>query len=194
MPARASGLGNGVAGVRGSLVASVVVVLAPNSLHIEQMIWTLALGLLGVIGGLHPVSVCVGHMIFVVLTEKAMFRAHSDACLPQSRVDPKLVEAMLNGELTDDQGLKRHVYCVLLKCKVISKDGKLQKTAVLGKMANRADGKNATKVLETCADQGGDTPEDIAWNIFRCGYDKKAVLFEYMPTNIATGDMENNSK
>jgi hypothetical protein len=75
-----------------------------------------------------------------------MFRAHSDACLAQSQVEPKLVEAMLTGELVEDPALKKHVYCVLLKCKVISKDGKLQKTAVLGKMANRADGKNATKV------------------------------------------------
>lgn len=75
-----------------------------------------------------------------------MFRAHSDACISQSQVEPKLVDSLLNGELTDDPSLKRHVYCVLLKCKVISKDGKLQKAAVLGKMANRADGKNASKV------------------------------------------------
>lgn len=77
-----------------------------------------------------------------------MFRAHSDACLPQSGVDPKLVDLLLGGELVDDQALKSHVYCVLLKCKMISKDGKLQKAAILGKMANRADGKNDTKVYK----------------------------------------------
>lgn len=80
--------------------------------------------------------------------EKAMFRAHSDACLTQSGVDPKLVDLLLGGELVDDQALKSHVYCVLLKCKMISKDGKLQKAAILGKMANRADGKNDTKVFK----------------------------------------------
>nr|WHU27547.1 odorant binding protein 29 [Heliconius charithonia] len=119
--------------------------------------------------------------------EKAMFRAHSEACLPQSQVDPKLLDSLLQGELVEDAALKRHVYCVLLKCKVISKDGKLQKTAVLGKMAHRADGKNVTKVLERCADQPGDTPEELAWNLFRCGYNKKAVLFDYMPAQVNDG-------
>ncbi|KAL0868641.1 hypothetical protein ABMA27_008096 [Loxostege sticticalis] len=157
------------------------------------MTWVLAVALLAVFGAVQSASTGCKNCISLGKEEKAMFRAHSDACLPQSEVDPKLVEAMLNGELTDDPALKRHVYCVLLKCKVISKDGKLQKTAVLGKMANRADGKNATKVLEGCAEQHGDTPEEIAWNLFRCGYDKKAVLFEYMPTNIGNSEIDNNS-
>ncbi|XP_045504267.1 uncharacterized protein LOC123700933 [Colias croceus] len=113
--------------------------------------------------------------------EKAMFRAHSEACLPESHVEPKLLEAMLRGQLVDDPALRKHVYCVLLKCKVIGKDGKMQKAAVLGKLAARSDGRNVTKVLESCADQRGDNPEDLAWNLFRCGYDKKAVLFDYMP-------------
>ncbi|KAI8437817.1 hypothetical protein MSG28_012035 [Choristoneura fumiferana] len=116
--------------------------------------------------------------------EKAMFRAHSDACLSSSKVAPALVEAMCRGELVDDPALRAHVYCVLLKCKLISKDGKLQKAAVLGKVAVRGDGKNVTKVLESCSDhQQGDTPEELAWNLFRCGYDKKAILFDYMPTS-----------
>ncbi|XP_063832574.1 pheromone-binding protein-related protein 6-like [Ostrinia nubilalis] len=157
------------------------------------MTWIVAFGLLAVFGGVHSASTGCKNCIILGKEEKAMFRAHSDACLPQSEVDPKLVEAMLNGELTEDPALKRHVYCVLLKCKVVGKDGKLHKTAVLGKMAARADGKNATKVLEGCAEQSGDTPEDIAWKLFRCGYDKKAVLFEYMPTNLSSDIIENNS-
>lgn len=78
--------------------------------------------------------------------EKAMFRAHSDACLSQSLVEPRLVEALLKGELSEEPALKKHVYCVLVKCKVVGKDGKLLKTAVLGKLAVRSDGRNATKV------------------------------------------------
>ncbi|CAH2243850.1 jg15152 [Pararge aegeria aegeria] len=39
-------------------------------------------------------------------------------------------------------------------------------------------------VLESCADQQGDNPEDLAWNLFRCGYDKKAVLFHHMPGGV----------
>nr|QOV03030.1 odorant binding protein 14 [Apocheima cinerarius] len=116
--------------------------------------------------------------------EKAMFRAHSDACLAQSQVDPRLVETLLNGELTDDAALRRHVYCVLVKCKVVGKDGKLLKSAVLGKLAMRSDGKNASKILENCSEQSANlAPEDAAWNLFRCGYDRKAVLFDYMPTD-----------
>lgn len=79
--------------------------------------------------------------------EKAMFRAHSEACLPQSRVDPKLVEALLKGEMNEDPALMKHVYCVLVKCKVVGKDGKLLKTALLGKLAARNDGRNTSKVL-----------------------------------------------
>ncbi|XP_072933620.1 B2 protein-like [Epargyreus clarus] len=120
--------------------------------------------------------------------ERAMFRAHSGECLAESQVDPKVVESLLHGQLIDDPALRRHVYCVLVKCKVIAKDGKLQKTALMAKLGNRADGKNATKILENCADQTGDSPEDLAWNLFRCGYERKAVLFEYMPIGGAVFD------
>ncbi|XP_059058722.1 uncharacterized protein LOC131852106 [Achroia grisella] len=162
--------------------------------HMTSLLIT---ALLAVLGCVHTATTGCKSCIALGKEEKAMFRAHSEACLPQSEVDPKLVDAMLNGELLDDQALKKHVYCVLLKCKVISKDGKLQKTAVTGKMSLRTNGKNATKILESCAEQNGDTPdtpEDVAWNMFRCGYDKKAILFDYMPTDAASGDLENNSQ
>ncbi|XP_013186109.1 uncharacterized protein LOC106131539 [Amyelois transitella] len=153
----------------------------------------IAAWLLGLISYVYTATPGCKNCIALGKEEKAMFRAHSEACLPQSQADPRVIEAMLNGELADDPALKKHVYCVLLKCKVISKDGKLQKAAVLGKMSTRNDGKNATKILENCAEQTGDTPEDIAWNLFRCGYDKKAVLFDYMPPEGAA-DLENNSQ
>ncbi|KAM3956466.1 B2 protein [Aphomia sociella] len=155
--------------------------------------WLIAAGLLGVLGCVHTATTGCKNCVVLGKEEKAMFRAHSDSCLPQSQVDPKLVDAMLNGELIDDRALKKHVYCVLLKCKVISKDGKLQKTALMGKTSLSIDGKNVTKVLESCAEQSGDTPEDVAWNLLRCGYEKKAVLFDYMPTDGVSGDIENNS-
>ncbi|XP_049885888.1 B2 protein-like [Pectinophora gossypiella] len=155
--------------------------------------WLLAFAVLASFVGVYQATTGCKNCINLGKEEKAMFRAHSNACLSQSGVEPRLVDTLLHGELVDDPALKSHVYCVLLKCKVISKDGKLQKTAVLGKIANRADGKNATKALESCADQRGDTPEDLAWNLFRCGYEKKAVLFNYMPTSDAKAELENNN-
>ncbi|CAH1635890.1 unnamed protein product [Spodoptera littoralis] len=151
-----------------------------------------ALALLALVAISQQATTGCKNCIMLGKEEKAMFRAHSDACVAASRVEPRLVDAMLAGELLDEPALRKHVYCVLLKCKLISKDGKLQKAAVLGKMAARPDAKNATKVLESCADQTGDTPEDLAWNLFRCGYDKKALLFDYMPTNVAS-ETDNNS-
>ncbi|XP_004923270.1 uncharacterized protein LOC101739718 [Bombyx mori] len=125
--------------------------------------------------------------------ERAMFRSHSDACLAQSRVEPRLLESMMNGELIDDAALRKHVYCVLLSCKMIGKDGKLLKAAILGKLAARPAGRDVTKVLEACAEQPGASPEDVAWNIFRCGYNRKAVLFDYMPAGGASsGNTENH--
>ncbi|KAJ0172421.1 hypothetical protein K1T71_012394 [Dendrolimus kikuchii] len=153
------------------------------------MVWFSAVVLFALVANMHQATTGCKNCVSLSKEEKAMFRAHSEACLPQSQVDRKLVDMMLNGELSEDPALKKHVYCILLKCKVISKDGKLQKTAVLGKMANRTDGKNATKVLESCAEQSGETPEDLAWNLFRCGYDKKSVLFDYMPTG-ASADLD----
>lgn len=49
------------------------------------------------------------------------------------------------------------------------------------------------QVLENCANQQGESPEDLAWNIFRCGYDKKAVLFDYMPAR-PSGTEDNDTK
>nr|AZB49385.1 odorant-binding protein 4 [Heortia vitessoides] len=157
------------------------------------MTWILAVGLLGLLSGVHQATTGEKNAIVLGKEAKAMFRAHSDACRLHSHVDPKLVEAMLNGELSEDPALKQHVYCILLKSKVISKSGKLQKTSIQAKVGNRPNGKNITKVLDSCAEQTGETPQDIAWNLFRCGYDKKAALFEYMPTNIGSDIIENNS-
>ncbi|XP_050676277.1 uncharacterized protein LOC126973155 [Leptidea sinapis] len=114
--------------------------------------------------------------------ERAMFRAHSEACAAQSHVSAGSLSALLGGAVVrDEPALRRHVYCVLQRCKLIGKDGKLLKAALLGKLGARQDARIVTKVLETCAEQTGDTPEDLAWNLFRCGYDRKAVLFHHMP-------------
>ncbi|KAJ2954581.1 hypothetical protein O0L34_g2874 [Tuta absoluta] len=158
------------------------------------MTWLLGFFVIAVSAGVYQAaSTGCKNCITLGKEEKAMFRAHSDACLSRSGADPHLVDLMQHGELTDDPALKSHVYCVLLKCKVISKDGKLQKAAVLSKMSNKADGKRAMKVIESCSEQTGDTPEDLAWNILRCGYDKKAMIFNYMPTNgEGHADLETN--
>ncbi|XP_023935298.2 B1 protein-like [Bicyclus anynana] len=113
--------------------------------------------------------------------EKAMFRAHSDACLAASGAPRDAVLRLLRGEPLDEPALRRHVYCVLRRCKLIGKDGKLQKAAVMGKLA-RADARNATKVLESCGQQG-DKPEDLAWSLFRCGLDRKAMLLHHLPND-----------
>ncbi|XP_075984601.1 B2 protein-like [Anticarsia gemmatalis] len=167
--------------------------MTPSTKTGDPMVWALAV-VMAVVALTEQATMGCKNCIMLGKEEKAMFRAHSDACLPMSHVDQRLVDAMLAGELLDEAPLRKHVYCVLLKCKLVSKDGKLLKNAVLGKMAARPDAKNATKVLESCAEQTGDTPEDLAWNLFRCGYDKKALLFEYMPTGTAgSGDTDNTN-
>ncbi|XP_026483219.2 B1 protein-like isoform X2 [Vanessa tameamea] len=148
--------------------------------------------LFAMFSGIDQISANCKNCMLLGKDERAMFRAHSDACRTQSQVEHQLIDNMLNGKLVDDPRLKNHVYCVLLKCKIISKDGKLQKAAVLGKMGTRLDGKNVTKVLENCANQPGERPEDLAWNLFRCGYDKKAVLFDFMPAG-SNGTDENDA-
>lgn len=80
-----------------------------------------------------------------------MLRTHSAACYPVSKLDlssPEL-RSLLMGEQVDSPALRAHVYCVLQRCKVVGKDGKLLKATVMGKIGSRTDGKNATKVLST---------------------------------------------
>ncbi|KAG6446182.1 hypothetical protein O3G_MSEX004306 [Manduca sexta] len=110
------------------------------------MSWLHAVVALALAASAAPATTSCKNCIALGKEEKAMFRAHSDACLPQSGVEPKVVESMLNGQLVESAALRRHVYCVLMKCKLVSKEGKLMKNAMLGKMAMRSDGKNATKV------------------------------------------------
>lgn len=78
--------------------------------------------------------------------EREMIQVHSEACMAESHVEPKIIDAFLSGDLIDDTQLKKHVYCILLKCKIIGKDGKLQKSVILGKIPNKFDSKNITKV------------------------------------------------
>ncbi|XP_063530297.1 uncharacterized protein LOC134741444 isoform X1 [Cydia strobilella] len=140
------------------------------------------------LAGVHQASAGCKHCSQTVgKEEKAMFRTHSDACLVTSKADPAQVDALSRGELLDTSQLRAHVHCVLMKCKVVGKDGKLQKTAVLDKLAVHGNGKDVAKILENCAEhQYGDTPEDLTWNLFRCAYNKKAILFDYMPNAMST--------
>ncbi|XP_063379261.1 uncharacterized protein LOC134666073 [Cydia fagiglandana] len=140
------------------------------------------------VAGVHEASAGCKHCSQTIgKEEKAMFRTHSDACLATSRADPGQVDALSRGEFLDTPQLRAHVYCVLLKCKVVGKDGKLQKTAVFDKPAVRGNGKDVAKILENCAaHQYGNAPEDLTWNLFRCAYNKKAILFDYMPNATST--------
>nr|AXF48727.1 odorant-binding protein OBP13 [Lobesia botrana] len=146
---------------------------------------TRVLFVMGIVAGVKQASAGCKHcQTHLDKEQKAMFRAHSDACLATSKADPTQVEAFSHGVLTESPELKAHVYCMLTRCKIISKDGKLQKASVLGNVVARGEGKDVIKILENCSDhQTGDTPEEMAWNLFRCGYDKKAILFFYMPTS-----------
>ncbi|XP_041982948.1 uncharacterized protein LOC121735997 [Aricia agestis] len=105
---------------------------------------------------------------FMSKSQRTMFLAHSDACLPQSGVDQQTVDRLLRGEDVDSPQLRTHVYCVLLRCKMIGKDGKMLKTAVGSKMGRRNENQ------ENCVD-AGERPEDIAWGVFRCGQHRKPV-------------------
>ncbi|XP_063625895.1 uncharacterized protein LOC134797468 isoform X2 [Cydia splendana] len=139
------------------------------------------------LAGVHQASAGCKHCSMVGKEEKAMFRSHSDACMATSKADPGQVDALSRGEFLDTPQLRAHVHCVLMKCKVVGKDGKLQKTALFDKPAVRGNGKDVAKILENCAEhQYGDTPEDRTWNLFRCAYNKKAILFDYMPNAMST--------
>ncbi|KPJ10681.1 hypothetical protein RR48_02949 [Papilio machaon] len=74
----------------------------------------------------------------------------------------------------DGAELKRRAYCALRRCKLLAKDGKLRKAA----LTHLARGLPAdqTKILERCSNQSGDTPEDLAWNIFTCAFEHKSLL------------------
>ncbi|CAK1593630.1 unnamed protein product [Parnassius mnemosyne] len=78
--------------------------------------------------------------------------------------------------------VRLQAYCALRRCKLIAKDGKLRKAA----LAHVARGLPAdvTKVLERCANQTGDTPADMAWNIFRCAFDPKSLLIDVTTTEL----------
>ncbi|KPJ03433.1 hypothetical protein RR46_03499 [Papilio xuthus] len=90
----------------------------------------------------------------------------------------------------DGAELKRRAYCALRRCKLLAKDGKLRKAALIhlarGLPADQA------KILERCSKQTGDTPEDLAWNIFTCAFEHKSLL--NLPPRAADAPGEDTSR
>ncbi|OWR51534.1 B1 protein [Danaus plexippus plexippus] len=163
--------GDAVVFVRPLLFHRLVVVLLQVSLQLSQDdMLTLLVVLL-----LHQVTTESKSFMPLGKAERAMFLSHSEACLEQSGAERAQVERLVGGAPEDSPALRRHVLCVLRRCKLLRKDGRLDKHA----LRDRISASNDTKILEGCSDQSGDTPEDLAWHLFRCGLNKK-VLFEHM--------------
>ncbi|CAH2055000.1 unnamed protein product, partial [Iphiclides podalirius] len=78
-------------------------------------------------------------------------------------------------------GERRQAYCALRRCKLLAKDGKLRKAALAHAPTRLA------QVLERCSNQTGESPEDVAWNIFRCAFDPKSLMLDLPPPDTEAG-------
>lgn len=95
-----------------------------------------------------------------------MFRTHAASCLPSSNLTRGQLEALEAGRVEADPALIQHVYCVLRRCKIVDKDGKLLKVVHF---------KNA-KIAESCNNQSASSAEEQAWLMFRCAHQKKTTI------------------
>ncbi|XP_014364326.2 uncharacterized protein LOC106715539 [Papilio machaon] len=117
-------------------------------------------------------------LILIITTHKA--NAECKNCIALDKEGRSLLRAQWEAcgagavGAQDGAELKRRAYCALRRCKLLAKDGKLRKAA----LTHLARGLPAdqTKILERCSNQSGDTPEDLAWNIFTCAFEHKSLL------------------
>ncbi|CAF4840508.1 unnamed protein product [Pieris macdunnoughi] len=131
---------------------------------------------------LHQVAGDCKNCVKLDKEQEAMFRAHSDACLAEVGEGRADLIVDLKG-MKGGPAARSYIYCVLQRCKMVGKDGKMLKAAVISKlMLGRNSAKKVTKELESCVEKtDGDRPEDHAWTLFRCSWNQKGIPGDFMP-------------
>ncbi|XP_072392678.1 B1 protein-like [Diabrotica undecimpunctata] len=96
-------------------------------------------------------------------------------CLPKSGVNPELVQKARQGDFTNDQKLKEHIFCVSKLIGFQNDAGEIQVDVLKAKVGAALDDTAlAAQLIDTCAKNLGNGPE-TAFETVKCYHEKTPV-------------------
>nr|AGR39568.1 odorant binding protein 5 [Agrotis ipsilon] len=99
-------------------------------------------------------------------SEKALKTASE--CIKETGVSKEVLAEAKKGHIADDEGLKKFTLCFFKKAGIVDNNGKLNLETALAKLPPGVDKAEAKKVLEGCQAKSGKTPQDTAFEIYKC--------------------------
>ncbi|XP_028141918.1 uncharacterized protein LOC114335825 [Diabrotica virgifera virgifera] len=96
-------------------------------------------------------------------------------CLPESGVNPELVQKARQGDFANDDKLKAHIFCVSKKIGFQNDAGEIQVEVLKAKVgAALEDPALAAQLIGTCAKQQANGPE-TAFETIKCYHEKTPI-------------------
>ncbi|KAI7815286.1 odorant binding protein [Rhyzopertha dominica] len=121
--------------------------------------------------------VAVAVLAFVVCAQalseeqKNKIKQISTECQQKSGVDQQLIQKARKGEFTNDPKLKAHLLCFAQKAGFMNEKNEIQSEAIKAKITPDVGADEATKVTQKCAAIKSATPEQTAFDVFKCFFD-----------------------
>lgn len=89
-------------------------------------------------------------------------------CVKETGAKPEVIAEVKKGNINESEDLKKFTLCFFKKSGILSPDGKLNVETALEKLPTGVDKSEAKRVLEDCKNKKGATPEDTAFQMFKC--------------------------
>ncbi|VEN49322.1 unnamed protein product [Callosobruchus maculatus] len=115
----------------------------------------------------------VAVLVKAELTEeqKEKLKKHHQECLAETKVDEELVKKARQGDFTEDQKLKDHMFCVLKKTGFLDDAGEIKMDVLKAKVVSVIGEEKAEKIISACAVKKDNGPE-TAFQMIKCYFAK----------------------
>lgn len=100
-----------------------------------------------------------------------MLHSANQDCASESGLDEEVIEKALDGNLPEDEKLKKHVLCVGKKMGFVNEEGEIQVDVVKEKLGDSVD--DAEELVKKCVEDKGNA-EDTAFNFAKCAYEMRS--------------------
>lgn len=111
------------------------------------------------------------HLQALTDEQKNKIREYSKECQEKSGVTTELIQKARKGEFVDDPKLKDHLLCFAKKAGFLSETGEVQGNVIKAKIEADVGAEEATKVTEKCGALKAATPQQTAFDVFKCYFD-----------------------
>ncbi|CAK1544587.1 unnamed protein product [Leptosia nina] len=119
------------------------------------------------------------HNIHLSKDQKDKVHEYTAECIKETGVKTEIIEEAKKGQLSEDEGFKKFLFCFFQKSGMITADAKLNSEVALSKLPAGIDKVAASKLLDECKAKKGKDHADTAYEIFKCYYGntKQHIMF-----------------